>query len=129
MNVENLWGPLPEIENVNIPPLILKKQASMLREMTKGILEANVTTFSWGNDQFKAQLNIVAPFLDGYQITIIEITYSFEHYPVNVINDITRENFKALNEQDFVHIIKEILNSNSVQKVIGSLLLQSKVAS
>jgi hypothetical protein len=79
--IPNLW---PEDIKVDVlPPLtILKYQAAKLREITKGILEAEVTTVSGPEDFATHRLDLIAPVLEGRSTRVLSVTHRVDFYPV-----------------------------------------------
>jgi hypothetical protein len=139
----NLWGELPKPEILRTPLVILREQAALLGEMTNRILEADVGLHKASVDysksavelaslevtrkgrEFIADLDIVAPFLDHYRVTIAQIKFDLaEVYPVELIDVLAMMNYKANNEAEFVRKLQGILRSEKVQRVISSLLAQ-----
>lgn len=85
MTTENLWG---HIDVGNAPPspvMILQKQASKLEEITSGLLSANVQRSQDGT-RFRATLEIVAPYLYNYRLTVVEIRYPPDVYPIHILD-------------------------------------------
>lgn len=79
--IPTLW---PEDIKVDIlPPLtILRYQAAKLREITKGILEAEVTTVTGPDDFVSHRLDLIAPNLDGRRVRVLTATHRVDYYPV-----------------------------------------------
>jgi hypothetical protein len=125
MSTINLWGELPVVEKVRTPLAILREQASLLGQMTERLLEGEVIVTSPSPDHIEAQLNIVAPTLGGYSVTILSIQYGLDMYPVKVhhaLEDSVRKSAK--DEEAFMQALSQILNSASVRKAISALLTQ-----
>jgi hypothetical protein len=73
MENKNLWGNLPEYEDIKTPYVILKEQASLLTKLTNGQLEATVTTTS-GTGASLIELSIEADLL-GYSVVILKVEH------------------------------------------------------
>ncbi|MBD3265130.1 hypothetical protein GF373_00540 [bacterium] len=129
MTVENLWGEIPSVEKEKSPIVILKEQASLLGQMTNNILTAQVVSRTKGTDSIDAVLDIIVPALDFYRLSILETNFDIiKTYPLKVRNLTTGKSYEVKNEQDFKDILRNELSSNSVQKVLGSLLMHAKSA-
>ena len=148
MNTEkSLWGDLPLADVTRTPIIILREQATILTELTNGLLEGVVTNrvtegtnrlISQVEDrepkEFSATLSIIAPALDGYVFRIMQVNYNLELYPVEVVAlashfFLSRDSTVSCdNEQEFVEALGNILSSDSVRQAIGRLLAQSKSA-
>lgn len=79
--IPTLW---PEDIKVDVlPPLtILKYQAAKLREITKGILQAEVTTVTGSDDFVSHRLDLIAPALEGRRFRVLIATHRTDFYPV-----------------------------------------------
>ncbi|RJP30677.1 MAG: hypothetical protein C4527_09100 [Candidatus Omnitrophota bacterium] len=123
MSPENLWGELPVIDDVKTPVEILKEQAFVLSKMTKNFLDAAVSTYR-DNRGLLADLEIVAPTLDGYSVLLLRLRYNLEPYPVTVLNELADEIHECPDENTFKHTLSKIFTSEKVKKVIRDLLIQ-----
>jgi hypothetical protein len=123
---QNLWGELPTIEKIRTPLSILREQAAFLGQLTNRLLEGEVVVNSTTIEQIEAHLNIIAPTLDSYSVTILTIRYGFlDMYPVHLqhaLDDSVR--ISAKDEESLINALQRILTSVSVQKVIKVLLIQ-----
>ncbi|MCP4213909.1 MAG: hypothetical protein GY765_04590 [bacterium] len=137
MEIGNLWGDIsPATEET--PIFILKEQASLLGKLTKNILEGKVRV-DQGPISLKikpsalpqtgivCRLSVVAKALDSYQFQILTVQYSMTMYPL-LIKDSTKESgaVTCADSKEFIKELGKILSSEAVQKVISSLLRQSK---
>jgi len=126
MTSDNLWGELPNIENISTPISILKKQAVFLGKMTNRILEGKIDTGGQSAAGIKADLDIIAPALDNYYITILTISHGIALYPVDITDHVNQKALVTVDEKDFIETLKSILGSDKVKQVIASLLINSK---
>ncbi|HYH64019.1 MAG TPA: hypothetical protein VD866_04905 [Urbifossiella sp.] len=79
--VASLW---PEI-NVDIvtPVSLLKAQAGMIGRLTKGILDAEVTSFSnQTTGEVIHRLDLLAPSVDDRRVRVLTATHGADFYPV-----------------------------------------------
>jgi hypothetical protein len=138
---KSLWGDLPLADAIRTPIAILREQATILTELTHGLLEGVVTNrltdessivFSISlkkPKEFSAVLSIVAPALDGYVFRILQMDYDLELYPVeieNLASEIGDSFTSCNNEQELMQAIGNVLSSESVRRAIRMLLAQSK---
>jgi len=124
MSTKNLWGQMPQAEKVRSPLAILRQQASLLGQTTRGLLEGIVTrqrAFDPGRD-FSATLSIVAPSLDSYEVQVVEIKYPLACYPLEV--SWSEGDTKASDESEFVSVLGQVLSSKRTKTIIGRLLTQ-----
>jgi hypothetical protein len=127
MESKNLWGELHiDALNQTTPTQILKDQAALLSDMTKSVLQADVTV-SLYNGIFNLDLNIVAPAIENYRYEVVSVTHGLEMYPVTVKpqNDLSAHDIVCKNDTEFETALGEILSSERVRRVIGLLLAQS----
>ena len=125
MSLENLWGELPKTGTTRTPLVILREQAALFGEMTNRILEASVYAQMIASpSRFIADLNIIAPTLNHYRITIAKMRYDLtKTYPVELVDTLGVTHIVDT-EEEFNRALESILNSEKVQRVISSLLLQ-----
>lgn len=146
MNTEkSLWGNLPLADVTRTPIIILREQATILTELTNGLLEGIVTNRVMeginklgGYDaqepkKFNATLSIIAPALDGYTFRLLQVNYNLDLYPVEVLklesNYFLSEDVTVCdNEAEFLEALSGVLGSEPVRTAVGKLLAQSKSA-
>ena len=119
----NLW---PENLSTDVlPPLaILRAQAGLLGKITKGILEAEVTSVA-KDDVVRHQLDVIAPALDGYRHRLLVVEHeSHLVYPAIIDPDSNEAEF-AQTPQNFINRLQTLLNSGQVLSVITSLIARS----
>lgn len=127
----NLWGEIAAQPEVRPPIVILKEQASKLSELTNMLLVGEVE-IERKYAEIKMTLSIIAPSLDNYEYEVLRAAHEVLMYPVNVydINSATEavpwEPIKCENETEFITVLTQILTSETVHKVIASLLAQTK---
>ena len=130
MTSDNLWGDLPEVEDLRTPASILKEQATRLTEMTAGALRGKTTYLQLAGGKFNLELRIVAQPLQGYEYTVAKITHPIEQYPLTITADLGGERVwraSCTDEAEFVAALREVLTADKTRAVIASLLAQIKV--
>jgi hypothetical protein len=145
---KNLWGELPNIETIRTPYTILKEQASILSEITNGLLIGEVIN-NQNNKYFVKTLRIKAPSLNNYTYSVVEVQHLIQLYPVFVKNLTSAPITKATalidslrvdlrhpglledqgykkysSEEEFENALGQILSSKEVKQVISGLLAQ-----
>jgi len=128
MSGENLWGDLTPYQDIKPPVAILREQAAMLSDLTNKILVGDVEVRKGGGAgrAFEIDLDIQAPALDYYFITILTVTHAIIPYPLNVKDKTNDVIYECSNEETFKQALGNILSSDSVHRIISSLLSQSK---
>jgi hypothetical protein len=133
MSTDNFWGALPLQEELRAPVVILKEQASKLGELTNMSLIGNVQiTREYAS--ISMILSIIVPSLDNYEYEVLKATHEALIYPVKVydLNDTLGasprwEPIKCEDEADFIKVVTDILSSETIHKVIASLLAQTRI--
>jgi hypothetical protein len=122
--VQSLWK-IPDTTNLRTPVTGLKEQASALTEATDGILVGEVRTNS-GNSQDSLQygLDITVPSLNNYRYRVATLIQPLTMYPLSVI--VGSRNSMANNEDELIKVLADILGSDRVQRIIGSLITQAR---
>jgi hypothetical protein len=123
MSKEDLWGDLPEVERIKTPFVILKEQSELLTEKTNGLLVGEVSGEQTGT-QFDYSLNIVAPTLNNYTYTIVNMTHGITLYPL-VLRGMNK-GFSCDNEEKFKEYLHEIFTLSTTHDVISKLLAHIK---
>jgi len=78
---EDLWPSDLGIVSIVTPAAILRAQATLLGEKTKGILEGAVETSSVG-DQIRHRFVIRVPALGNYRYPLFSVHHAVDLYPV-----------------------------------------------
>lgn len=130
MTAQNLWGDFGDIDLGRTPTVILREQAGLLRELTNELLEGRVTRSELPiSHNFNVSLYVVAPALGGYRVKVVDLTYGFESsYPVQVFDSMRELEVIAKDEEVLVELLKKILSSEEVNRVISTLISESKMS-
>lgn len=134
--IKNLWGTLPEMEMTRTPYTVLLEQATLLRNMTNGLLIGKVKRRSVApNPPFVLQqrgelkLLIVAPALDNYSYVVVTLIYPVATlYPVTVeYNNKDDKLITCHSEEELMPVLEAILSSERTRRIIANLLMQSRI--
>lgn len=123
METKNLWGDIPSVEKIKTPFAILKEQAAILSELTKGLLIGHCVIKKEAN-KFILTLAIVAPALDNYNCKVLQIYHDISMYPLNLTDIIMSRQYNCSDEQTYIQILGNVLSSDKTKKVIVGLLAQ-----
>ena len=121
----DLWGDLPGDDLVVPPVTILREQASLLGNKTNHVLEGDVRV-GRQEEALSMHLDIVAPALDGYRFTVLTATHPVQAFPVTVYSEVTKKWEICNDGPAFEAKVAQILTSDTIRKVVASLLAQSK---
>jgi len=129
---EDLWPADVQTPTVVPPVAILRRQAAILADRTKGLLEGQVDALTEG-EQFRLLFYIVAPSL-GYRYKLFEVWHGVEGYPVYATDDGRRPllptfgrgpaPLKLNTPDELIAWLRQTLNSEETKRVVGSLLSQ-----
>lgn len=131
--MSDLWGDLPNVQDAKSPRHLLQEQAEKLEEKTGGVLRGAVRTFAEGS-AIVMELDIVAPYINNYSVTVVRLTHGQVIFPLHVIRQLYEEGgYFDRDAVDECHSYAEleaslmkVLQSSRVKAVIESLLIQSK---
>lgn len=125
MSEENLWGELPIEEKIETPASILRMQGIALNKATKGILDVRVVQGTW-NNFLTYEFRIVAPVLGNYSATVLTIRHPMALYPLEIMFEGFIYGSKTISDiSEFKEALKEILQSQTVRRIVSGLLAQS----
>jgi len=137
----NLWpAEITEVSEITPPVVILEQQATMLGDMTKNIVLAEVKAEESKTYEFSYTFDIVAPILDNYRYRLLTIYHHIDFYPLIIavekeiyqdikLSDKTKKESMALevdSESKFLEELRKIFRSNKTKRIISALLAQSK---
>lgn len=119
----------------DMPNIILKEQADLLEEKTRGAIYGRITNMKFDCQNTECTMasifEAVVPALDNYAYTIL-ILYSRPEcdYPVEITvgRDIISDAedfvpaYECHNREEFIGALKEILSSDEVNKKIQTML-------
>ncbi len=127
MKSKNLWGDLKDLKITPTPRIHLKEQAGNLAKLTDGILKGEINKGgSYVGGEFSYTIDIIAPYLNNYKKTILEIAHDIDPYPLSVYDCVHDKQYKCDNESKFVVVLEKILSSPEVHNIIESLISHSK---
>ncbi len=123
---ESMWGNLESLPIIETPAIILKKQASILTDITKNVLRGYVKIDSGEGGEMYIQLYILAPSLGEYRYAVLSVSHGVNMYPASVIDNIKGEKFNCDNKDTLLNVLKLILSSKEIRNIVASLISQSK---
>ncbi len=133
--IPNLWSEKDVRVEVLSPIAILETQATNLEQMTKGLIETEITVVTSDKGETVYQLDIVAPVLGDYRHRLFSISHQKDMvYPVKLI--LPAGQFSELlwsyttkatagTEAIFLERLGDVLTSNTVNAVIQSIIARS----
>jgi hypothetical protein len=126
MSVENMWGEINAPVNQRTPTSILREQASVLSQLTKGVLIGSIEQEPNNNNLLIYNFAVTAPAINNHKIAILTVQYSITIYPLTLTDHTVHVQRQCLNEEGLTSALKNILSSAQVKRVISALLIQSR---
>lgn len=137
---EDLWPSDLGIASIVTPAAILRSQAALLGEKTKGILEAVVETSSVGNE-IHHRFVIKVPALGNYRYALFSVHHPVTLYPVFVdeepatprspfmpdfsLGERLREATGLQGEEEFRSWLRRTFASEATKRIIANLYAQA----
>jgi len=142
----DLWpNHLNHTEALKAPAAILREQGRLLAAKTRNIIIAGIEAsflprrivkekYGTAEGLFMYDFYLEAPVLDYYRYHLLTIFHGIRFYPL-IINtdDVIKEeltgniaNLTAGSQEEFLDVLKRILNSNRTLTIIKSVLAQAK---
>jgi len=122
----NLWGSLPSIETIKVPVAILREQAKMMTELTKGILMGRIRTKDKINGLKTHTLEIVAPLLHNYAFQVCVVDHNVQLYPLTLELPSENKVYQCASEEAFTKQLATLLRNERIHSAIAGMLAQSK---
>ena len=130
----DLWAEIPEVTELT-PKDLMKEQAAYLKQKTKGLLNAEVSTSrtingdeiitpQYMNETFTQTFSLVVPTLK-YRYDLFSVSHYILGYPAEFHYDDDKKMI-ANNEAEFLNILKYILSSDKTSHILASLLAQAR---
>lgn len=140
--MDNLWPNFNDIQKIKTPKEILEEQGKILPKLTNDLVYVTIdpsavfnSDFSLTNKyDFTYDLNIRGRKLENYKFKLLTLGHNITIYPVRMRLDTDIRKEVGLNNLDiiidnnnnFVNILREVLNSNKLKYVIASIISLSK---
>jgi hypothetical protein len=123
-SVRDLWPDDIGLTSVTTPAAILREQAALLAEKTKGLVEGEVKSSASGTS-FSHCLELRVPALEDYRYQLLTVGHPIEQYPVTIgFGGGMRPPINAEDEPAFVRALREVLSSDETKRVIRGLVAQ-----
>lgn len=120
--IPNLWGELPAPDAIVAPLSILRKQAGLLSDMTRGMLVGEVRRSGSGSKGIANTFFITVPAMGNYSTRLITIDHGPFLYPVELYDSTALTKYTCEDQKSFEECLSKVLNSQSIRKMIQSLL-------
>jgi len=123
--MDDLWGDLPNVDDIRTPYAILLEQATLLTKKTRGMLTGSVSRTQDGVS-FVNRLGITAPALNNYAYSVCAIQHEIALYPVIFSGTAINPNsWERINDEPgLVERLRKELTASYTQRVIAGLLAQ-----
>lgn len=129
----DLWGAMPPADTNPTAVSVLKDQGDLLSEKTNGVLLGSVvrrTTKIRDRDVLNFDFYIICPTQNHYRYEVLSLKQlNFpEAFPVEVVwdNEKSQEDKIVETMDEFKGVVRDILQSERVQRVILNLLREEE---
>ena len=124
LSSRDLWPEDIGVTSIVTPATILREQAALLAEKTKGLVQAEVKS-SGSGESLAHDFILRVPALGNYRYVLFSAHHPMQQYPVTIdFHARASQELRAPDEGAFVHTLKEILASDDTRNVIQSLMGQ-----
>jgi hypothetical protein len=126
MEIPVLW-PEDAVAVDVVPPIaILKTQASQLTQMTRGLLEGEVSTVGGDQGQVLHQLDVIAPALASYRHRLLTVSHPRDQvYPAAIQIEAGWSGGSSATQEEFLNDLRLALGSKHVRSLLQSLIARS----
>lgn len=126
MSIADLWGDLPAPDTKVTPRDILERQAVLLTEKTKGLLEGQVTELPSNAGMNNYSLVAAVP-TKGYRFNLVTAQYDIVLlYPAMMHDFVNAEHQKVADEEELEAFLARVLQSEKTREAIASLMRYAK---
>lgn len=122
---KNLWGTMPDMENIRTPHEIVQEQGEYLTQATEGLLEIEIERSQKGT-LFCYICYINVPVLKYHQ-PIMRITHDIKLFPCIINHEQTGEDYTAKNQDEFETDLSSILGCEETKVIITGLMAQARL--
>jgi hypothetical protein len=129
MSSKNLWGDLPVIEDdVDTPLMMMREQANFLKQSSRGLLHASISTTPLALGKMRHRFYLVAPLLNDYRHLLFSVEHGIDSYPARVESRFFGTGGKpsCKDANAFENLLRLILTHAETRKAIASLVANSK---
>ena len=131
MSSTSLWPSFGEIKLIKTPKIILKEQAHILESITSGYIKTEIQTAPHSNllNKVSHVMKITAPSVENFSTAIVQVDHDIiKLYPLTVTSRIKAMPvaYTAIDESEYLILLKKIFEEKETIETIQSLLAQSK---
>lgn len=125
--MNSLW----KIPNVSLetPLFLLKEQARLLSEQTKGLLQGEVRSNVAGDGRLMISLYVLVPALNNYRYKVLDVLQAPALFPGTIWSGSVDSGGEFDNLEEFRNRLQEVLSNSDLEKILGGLLSQATSAS
>jgi hypothetical protein len=126
MPTKNLWGDLPVVDDVVTPLRMVREQANILRQATRGLLHASITTTPLSEGRMQHNFYLVAPLLNDYRHLLFSVEHGIDPYPTHVSASVSKKPVPCKTQTAFENLLKIVLTRDDTRKAVASLMANSQ---
>jgi len=126
MPTKNLWGDLPAVDDTATPLRMMREQANILRQVTRGVLHASITTTPLSEGRMRHSFYLVAPLLNDYRHLLFSVEHGIDPYPAAFTSAHPSKPLTCKKQKDFENILTSLLQDPSTRKAVAALIANSQ---
>lgn len=126
MPTKNMWGDLPTMEDTVTPLQIMREQANVLKQATRGLLNASITTTPLKLGRMRHSFYLVAPLLNDYRHLLFSVEHGIDSYPATFSASRMDKPVSCKKQKDFELMLTTLLQDASTRKAVASLIANSQ---
>lgn len=128
MTVESIWKIPDNISIERTPYVVLSEQAPLLAKLTNEMVRALVSRRITADNSVSISLAIEAPALGSYRVQVLNIRHELiSPFPSRVRSSIDGTGEVVDSEHELLTVVKAILESEEMQRMLGSLIRESSM--
>jgi len=126
MPTKNLWGDLPVVDDTVTPLRMMREQANILRQATRGVLHASITTTPLSEGRMRHSFYLVAPLLNDYRHLLFSVEHGIDPYPAHIALVQPKKNLPCKSQVAFENALRLILRHPDTRKAVSALITNSQ---
>jgi hypothetical protein len=135
--IPDLWPEdIAQTDSLVTPAMILRAQADLLRQKTKGLVQGRVIRERVGvADKIWLSFYLVAPTLDNCRCHLFRIEHNLDIYPLRLAPSVElpghhdQKYVVIKDEASFLDTLREIFSAEKTRRLIKTLVTQSRALS
>jgi len=108
------------------PLRMMREQANVLRQATRGVLHASITTTPLPQGRMRHSFYLVAPLLNDYRHLIFSVEHGIDPYPSLVMPVQAPKPLSCPSQKAFENLLPKMLQHPDTRKAVAALMANSQ---